>query len=64
MQAPLARGYAANSLVFKAAQYIILAVFVLGLAYVVWMRFAKPGAYVEIGRTVMEDSHERAEEPA
>jgi hypothetical protein len=49
---------------FKAAPYIILAVFVLGLAYAVWMRFAKPEAYVEIGRTVMEDSHERAEEPA
>jgi nitrate reductase gamma subunit len=29
-----------NSLVFKAAPYIILAVFVLGLAYAVWMRFA------------------------
>ena len=49
---------------FKAAPYIILAVFVLGLAYAVWMRFAKPEAYVEIGRTVKEDSHELAEEPA
>ena len=45
---------------FKAAPYIILAVFVLGLAYAVWMRFAKPEAYVEIGRTVKEDSHELA----
>jgi amino acid transporter len=56
-----AAGYAANSLVFKAGPYIILAVFALGLAYVVWMRFAKPEAYAEIGRTVMEDSHERSE---
>jgi hypothetical protein len=50
--------------VFKAAPDIILAVFVLGLAYAVWMRFANPEAYVEIGRTVKEDSHELAEEPA
>jgi len=58
-----AAGYAANSLVFKAGPYIILAVFVLGLAYAVWMRYAKPDAYAEIGRTVIEDSHERAEQP-
>jgi amino acid transporter len=56
-----AAGYAANSLVFKAGPYIILAVFVVGLAYALWMRFTKPDAYSEIGRTVMEDSHERAE---
>jgi hypothetical protein len=59
-----AAGYAANSEVFKAGPYIILAVFVLGLAYAVWMRYAKPAAYAEIGRTVIEDSHERADEPA
>jgi hypothetical protein len=29
----------------------------------VWMRYAKPDAYAEIGRTVIEDSHERAEQP-
>jgi hypothetical protein len=34
------------------------------LAYAAWMRFAKPEAYGEIGRTVMEDAHERSEEPA
>jgi amino acid transporter len=56
-----AAGYAANSLVFKAGPYIILAVFVVGLAYAVWMRYAKPEVYAEIGRTVIEDSHERAE---
>ncbi|MGX9790633.1 APC family permease [Mycobacterium sp. MMS18-G62] len=56
-----AAGYAANSLVFKAGPYVILAVFLVGLGYALWMRFAKPDAYAEIGRTVMEDSHERAE---
>jgi hypothetical protein len=29
----------------------------------VWMRVAKPEAYGEIGRTVMEDTHERSDEP-
>jgi hypothetical protein len=28
------------------------------------MRTAKPALYAEIGRTVMEDAHERAEESA
>jgi hypothetical protein len=36
-------------------------VFVLGLAYAVWMRYAKPQVYAEIGRTVMEETHERTE---
>jgi amino acid transporter len=59
-----AAGLAANSLVFKAAPYVILAFFVVGLAYSVWMRFANPETYAEIGRTVLEESHERTEEPA
>lgn len=58
-----AAGYAANSQVFKAAPYMILAVFLVGLAYSLWLRFAKPAVYAEIGRTVMEDTHERSEEP-
>ncbi len=57
-----AAGYAANSLVFKAGPYLILAVFVVGLAYALWLRSAKPQIYAEVGRTVMEDAHERAEE--
>jgi amino acid transporter len=56
-----AAGLAANSQVFKAAPYMILAVFLIGLAYAVWLRFARPATYAEIGRTVMEDAHERAE---
>jgi amino acid transporter len=57
-----AAGLAANSLVFKAAPYMILVLFVLGLAYAVWMRATKPQAYAEIGRTVLDDAHERTEE--
>jgi hypothetical protein len=57
-----AAGLAANSLVFQAGPYFILAVFVTGVVYAVWLRSAKPDVYREIGRTVMEDSHERSEE--
>ncbi len=57
-----AAGLAANSLVFKAAPYLILALFAIGLAYAVWMRATKPEIHAKIGRTVMEDSHERSEE--
>ncbi|MCG7593834.1 APC family permease [Mycobacterium sp. PSTR-4-N] len=55
-----AAGYAANSLVFKNAPFFILAVFVIGIAYALWLRYAKPDTYAEIGRTVMEDAHERS----
>jgi len=54
-----AAGLAAKSDVFEVGPYLILAVFVIGLAYAVWLRFAKPAVYAEIGRTVMEESHER-----
>jgi amino acid transporter len=57
-----AAGYAANSLVFKTGPYIILAVLVVGVVYALWLRSAKPEVYAEVGRTVMEDAHERAEQ--
>ena len=56
-----AAGLAAKSDVFKAAPYMILAVFVIGLGYAVWLRTTKPAVYAEIGRTVMEDAHERSD---
>jgi nucleoside recognition membrane protein YjiH len=59
-----AAGLAAKSEVFKVAPYMILAVFLIGLVYALWLRSAKPAIYAEIGRTVMEDAHERTEEPA
>jgi amino acid transporter len=54
-----AAGYAANSQVFKAGPYLILAVFVIGLVYALWLRYSRPEVYGAIGRTVMEDAHER-----
>jgi hypothetical protein len=58
-----AAGLAANSDVFKVGPYMILAIFVIGLAYAVWLRKSNPAVYAEIGRTVMDDAHERDEEP-
>jgi len=55
-----AAGYAANSLVFKSAPYFIAGVFVLGLVYALWLRYSRPEVYAAIGRTVMEDAHERS----
>ena len=57
-----AAGLAAKSDVFKVAPYMILAAFLIGLVYALWLRSAKPNDYAEIGRTVMEDTHERADE--
>ena len=57
-----AAGLAANSLVMKTGPYMILVIFVIGLGYAVWLRSAKPATYAEIGRTVMEDAHERTED--
>ncbi|MBB2991537.1 amino acid transporter [Mycolicibacterium iranicum] len=54
-----AAGYAADSLVFKNAPFFIAAVFLIGLGYALWLRHTRPQVYAEIGRTVMEDSHER-----
>lgn len=56
-----AAGLAAKSDVFKVAPYMILGVFAIGLAYAVWLRTTKPAIYAEIGRTVMEDAHERSD---
>ena len=57
-----AAGLAADSLVMKTGPYLILAVFAIGLVYALWLRTAKPATFAEIGRTVMEDTHERTED--
>jgi hypothetical protein len=46
--------------VFKVGPYMIVAVFLIGLGYALWLRFVKPEVYAEIGLTVMEDAHERS----
>jgi amino acid transporter len=54
-----AAGAAADSPVFKATPWIVLAVYVLGLAYALWLKSARPSIYDEIGRTTIEEAHER-----
>jgi amino acid transporter len=57
-----AAGYASNSDVMKVGPYLIVAVFVAGLAWALWLRSSKPDHYAAIGRTVLEEAHERTEE--
>jgi amino acid transporter len=57
-----AAGYAANSDVFKVGPYLILAIFVFGIAWALWLRSSKPEEFSAIGRTVLEEAHERTEE--
>ena len=54
-----AAGAAADSPVYKATPYIVLVTFLIGVAYALWVRATKPAVYAEIGRTVLEEAHER-----
>ena len=54
-----AAGAAAGSPVFKATPWIVLATFAIGVFYSLWLRSARPATYAEIGRTQMEEAHER-----
>ncbi len=57
-----AGGAAAGSPFFKAIPWLVIGTFVLGLAGVMFLRSRSPEVYRAIGRTVMEETHER--EPA
>jgi amino acid transporter len=54
-----AAGAAADSPVFKATPWIVLGVYLIGLAYALWLKSARPQVYDEIGRTTLEEAHER-----
>ncbi|MBU6244208.1 MAG: APC family permease [Actinomycetales bacterium] len=54
-----AAGLAADSLVFKGMPYYVIGVLVIGIVYAVFVRIAKPQVYAEIGRTTLEEAHER-----
>jgi amino acid transporter len=54
-----AAGAAADSPVFKATPWIVLLVYLLGLGYALWLRSARRQVYDEIGRTTLEEAHER-----
>jgi amino acid transporter len=54
-----AGGGGSTSLFFKLMPYIAALTFVGGLAFALWLRSARPQVYAEIGRTVLEEAHER-----
>ncbi|HYO39016.1 MAG TPA: APC family permease [Nocardioidaceae bacterium] len=54
-----AGGAAAGSPFFKAIPWLVIGTFLLGLAGVMLLRARSPEVYRAIGRTVMEETHER-----
>jgi len=54
-----AAGLAAGSPVFTAIPWIVVGLAVLGVAYAFYLKLAKPDDYQLIGRTVLEEAHER-----
>lgn len=54
-----AGGLAAGSPFFKAIPWIVIGTFVAGLVGVLFLRTRNPEVYHSIGRTVMEETHER-----
>jgi len=55
-----AAGLAADSMVFQWMPYYIIILFAIGLVYALYLRKARPEIYAEIGRTTMEEAHERS----
>src|SRR5262249_2285348 len=55
-----AGGAASGSTLYKAIPYIVGATFVLGLIFMLVLRATNPDQYQRIGRTVLEESQERA----
>jgi amino acid transporter len=55
-----AGGGASGSPFFKAIPWIVAATFVIGLGLVMLLRARSPEVYRAIGRTVLEETHERA----
>jgi amino acid transporter len=55
-----AGGAASGSLLYKLIPYIVGVTFVGGLVFMFWLKSRDPEQYQRIGRTVLEDVHERA----
>lgn len=54
-----AAGAAADTTVFRLIPYLVVAVFALGAAVALYLKYRKPARYEIVGRVVLEDSHER-----
>jgi hypothetical protein len=55
-----AAGYQSNSILVKNLPLIIAGTLIFGLLYALWVKSKHPDIYEEIGRTTMEEAHERA----
>jgi amino acid transporter len=56
-----AGGAASGSPFFKLIPYIVIATFLLGLGFAFYLKTQRADIYQEIGKTVLEEAHERAE---
>ncbi len=54
-----AGGGAAGSLFFTLIPAMVVITFALGLIFALWLKAKQPATYAEIGRTVLEEAHER-----
>jgi amino acid transporter len=54
-----AAGLAADSLVFQYMPYYVIGLLVIGVVYALYVRATRPAIYQEIGRTTIEEAHER-----
>jgi len=55
-----AAGYQSGALMVKYLPYEIFGTLLIGLLYALWVKSKHPEIYEEIGRTVLEEAHERA----
>ena len=54
-----AAGLAADSLVFTLMPVYVIGLLVIGFGYAAWVWAKRPDLYAEIGRTTIEEAHER-----
>ncbi|MFI6867049.1 APC family permease [Nocardia sp. NPDC050406] len=54
-----AAGAEANSLVLRATPWIVAAIAIAGIAYAQYLKRRDPARYALLGRTVLEETHER-----
>jgi amino acid transporter len=54
-----AAGLAADSLVFTLMPVYVIGLLVIGFGYAAWVRAKRPDLYAEIGRSTVEEAHER-----
>jgi len=54
-----AGGLGSDALYYQAMPWYVIGILGLGVVYALWLRKSKPEVYNEIGRTTLEEAHER-----